>query len=121
MRPPPRGRQDAAVLGNIRCGNVTQVDPDRVLGGAAGLAHVLHYPAEHLALLLVGPSAPDIGSNPYLIKAFAPPLRGSLFKNCSLRSCGLTLRRWGRRVCGSAYCPLGVRERTRFAGGFEVG
>ena len=31
-------------------------------------ADVLHYPSEHLALLLVGPSAPDIGSNPYLIR-----------------------------------------------------
>jgi hypothetical protein len=68
MRPPPRGRQDAAVLRDIRCGNVAQVDPNRVLGGAAGPADVLHYPSEHLALLLVGPSAPDIGSNPYLIR-----------------------------------------------------
>ena len=47
MRPPPRGQQDAAVLGNICCRNVTKVDPDRVLGRATDPADVLHYPSEH--------------------------------------------------------------------------
>src|SRR5262249_9354982 len=35
---------------------------------AADPGDVLHYPSEHLALLLVGPSGSDIASNPYLIR-----------------------------------------------------
>ena len=62
------GRQDAAVLGNICCGNVRQVDPDRVRRGASGPADALDYSSKHLTLLHVGPSAPNVASNPYLIR-----------------------------------------------------
>ena len=65
---PDEAAQYAAILGNVLGRNFREVDPNCLLGGSAGLAHVLHYPVEHLALLLVGPSAPDIGSNPYLIR-----------------------------------------------------
>src|SRR5260370_33369247 len=53
-------------------GKVGQVDPDRVLCGAPGPADIVHYPSEHLALLLVGSSAPDIASNPNLIRRRRP-------------------------------------------------
>src|SRR5258707_15894001 len=68
MRPRCLGQQYAAILGNVLGRNFREVDLDCLFGGTAGLAHVLHYPVEHLALLLVGPSVPDIGSNPYLIR-----------------------------------------------------
>jgi hypothetical protein len=68
MRPRCLGQQYAAILGNGLSGNIGEVDPNCLLGGIAGLGNVLHYPSEHLALLLVGSSAPDICSNPYLIR-----------------------------------------------------
>src|SRR5580693_709772 len=67
MRPPPWGRQDAAVLRDIRCGNIAQVDPNRVLGSAAGPADVLHY-VEATGSSARRPSAPDIDSKPYLVR-----------------------------------------------------
>src|SRR5262249_55406332 len=62
------GRQYAAILSNVLGRNFREVDPDCLLGGTAGLAQVLHYPSQHLALLVVGPSAADVTSNPYLIR-----------------------------------------------------
>jgi hypothetical protein len=54
------GPQDAAVLGGVLGGNFTQDVRDRILGGAAGPGDVLNYPSQHLALLLVGLSAPGV-------------------------------------------------------------
>jgi hypothetical protein len=67
MRPPPWGRQAAAVLRDTRCGNVAQVDPNRVLGSSAGPADVLHH-VEATGSSARRPSAPDIDSKPYLVR-----------------------------------------------------
>jgi hypothetical protein len=56
------------VFRDIRYGNFAQEDRDRVLGGAARPADVLHYPSDHLGPLLAGFSAPGIASNQYLIR-----------------------------------------------------
>src|SRR5260221_7648123 len=61
MRIAAWGQQYAVILGNVLGGDFREVDPDCLLGAAAGLVHVLHYPVEHSAFLLVGPSVPASG------------------------------------------------------------